>query len=97
MPETGPCLWEKLLILLLYISPFVQFTARLAWDSRFLQHAGLPVLSQTQHMQLCSCSQTMYRYFWAFATGMSPKRLPPTLPSPHLQSRTALCTSCYLA
>lgn len=91
MPKTGPSLWEKLLILSLYTSFFVQFTARLAWDSSFLQHTGLPVLCQTQHMQLCSCSQTMCshedwghlcRYFWAFPTGMSPKRQPAALLSP---------------
>lgn len=59
MPKAGPCLWEKFFILSLCISPFVQFTARLARDSRFLLDTGLPVFSQTQHIQLCSCSQTM--------------------------------------
>lgn len=47
MPKTGPCLWEKLLILSLCICPSVQFTERLAWDSRFLQHKFASVESNT--------------------------------------------------
>lgn len=49
MSKTGPCLWEKLLVLSLYISPFVQFTERLAWDSMFLQHRFASVESNTAH------------------------------------------------
>lgn len=48
MSKTGPCLWEKLLVLSLYI-PFCSVTERLAWDSTFLQHRFASVESNTAH------------------------------------------------